>query len=241
MSRSTTRSFTAGASASAGAAPRAEPLEPRPEPVDVLAQRIDAPQELLALIARYEVGALMGEVLGEVLERGAGRLAGPGGAGARHACQLMREHIAAEERQLFLEVRPQQPRQLAKLLGDLRVAADRDIAALQVRLRAGAAKGEEPEWAAAYGGVRCELIEPEGERDPGRCHPQPRHVADHEGDALAAQLRAQLPRAHRARQAAVHEVLERRGQHGAAARSGAVAAVHRDDPTGEEVGAAGLQ
>src|SRR5438067_4321768 len=123
MSRSSTRSFTGSREPSRCAAPCAEQLDARSQAIDTLAHRIDTAQELLALVARHEIGAFVPQVLREVLQRGAGGPAAPVKREAGEASELMRRHIPEQQRQFFLEVRAQEPGQLAEelslLLGDV--------------------------------------------------------------------------------------------------------------------------
>src|SRR5436309_14979935 len=112
MSRSSTRSFTGSREPSRCAAPRAEQLDARSQAVDVLPHRIDTAQELLALVARHEIGAFVAEVLGKVRERGAGGPATPVKREARQPPELMGRHIAEQQRQFLLEIGAQEPGEL---------------------------------------------------------------------------------------------------------------------------------
>src|SRR5437016_14035082 len=122
MSRSSTRSFTGSREPSRCAAPCAEQLDARSQAIDTLAHRIDTAQELLALVARHEIGAFVPQVLGQVRQRGGGGPAAPAKREARQAPELMGRHIPEQQRQLLLEVGAQEPGELAELLCQLRIA-----------------------------------------------------------------------------------------------------------------------
>src|SRR5207302_10773513 len=128
MSRSSTRSFTGSREPSRCAAPCAEQLDARSQAIDTLAHRIDTAQELLALVARHEVGAFVPQVLREVLQRGAGGPAATVKRAAGEASELMRRRLHTQQRQCYLEVRTPEPGQPAEVLCHLRIAADRDLA-----------------------------------------------------------------------------------------------------------------
>src|SRR5438309_4880137 len=134
MSRTSTRSFTGLRAPSRCAAPPRELLEARSQAIDALSHRIDTAQELLALVARHEIGAFVAQVLGKVRERGAGGPAAPVKRKARQSPELMGRHITEKQRQFLLEIGAQEPGELAELLRQLRIAADRDLATLQHRL-----------------------------------------------------------------------------------------------------------
>src|SRR5438105_7108685 len=99
MSRSSTRSCTGSREPSRCAAPRAEQLEARSQAIDTLAHRIDTAQELLALVARHEIGAFVPQVLREVLQRGTGGSAAPVKREAGEASELMRSEEHTSELQ----------------------------------------------------------------------------------------------------------------------------------------------
>src|SRR5665213_561927 len=88
----------------------------RLDAIELLAQFIDAAQHMLGLGARHQVAALMRQVLAEVLYTGPHRGACP----CRHAAQAAHEQVraAASERgrDQGFQIRPEQYRQLAKLL-----------------------------------------------------------------------------------------------------------------------------
>src|SRR5579862_7543906 len=113
MSRTMTRSFMRGGSR--GAAPARQPLEARGGAVDSLAHRVHAAQELLTLVARHQMPALVREVVGEIGERGRGSLRAPGQPGAGEAAELMRGHVAEDQRQLLLGIGPEERAELAEL------------------------------------------------------------------------------------------------------------------------------
>src|SRR2546430_10024973 len=92
MSRSSTRSFTGSREPSRCAAPRAEQLEARSQAIDTLAHRIDTAQELLALVARHEIGAFVPQVLSQVRQRGGGGPAAPAKRKDRKSTRLNSSH-----------------------------------------------------------------------------------------------------------------------------------------------------
>src|SRR5665213_3916088 len=102
----------------------------RLDAIELLAQFIDAAQHMLGLGARHQVAALMRQVLAEVLYTGPHRGACP----CRHAAQAAHEQVraAASERgrDQGFQIRPEQYRQLAKLLCNPGIAVDAYIAAL---------------------------------------------------------------------------------------------------------------
>src|SRR5579864_3490721 len=128
-SRTSTRGFTAAGPASRGAAPSRDQLEPRLQAIDTLAQRIHPAQELLAFVARHQVTALVAEVFGEISQRRVRRALAPGSSEPPEPPELVSRHIADQQRQLLLEVRPQQLCELAKALRHIAVTADGNGAA----------------------------------------------------------------------------------------------------------------
>ena len=127
------------------------PIDARRKSVDVLAQRVDALQQLGGLCARDQVAALVRQVFGEhcAASSFAACCVQPTAARANRA-ELVRGHVADQQRQLLFQIRPQQQRQLAKLLRQLGIAANLHIASLQHRPRIRSAKRQQAEGAAAY-------------------------------------------------------------------------------------------
>ena len=77
----------------------------------------------------------MAEVLGEVAQGGVRGARAEGDAEPCESRELVRRHVADQERQLLLGVRSQVLRELTEALRDVAVAADADVAALHDGLR----------------------------------------------------------------------------------------------------------
>src|SRR5256884_7383482 len=190
MSRSSTRSFTGSREPRSTLFPYTTLFRSRSQAIDTLAHRIDTAQELLALVARHEIGAFVPQVLREVLQRGAGGPAAPVKREAGEASELMRRHIPEQQRQFFLEVRAQEPGQLAELLCHLRIAADRDLAR-QHGVGGLAGERQQAQGPARERGVRRRVVARHGEGLTRRWHPQARDIAYLERNAPALEHPAQ--------------------------------------------------
>ena len=197
----------------------------------VLAQKVHAPQELIPLVARDEVPALVSQILRHVHERRRRRSLAPGEGETSELTHLVSRHIAHDPGERLFQIRAQQHPQLAKCCGDVRIAADFDPVPLQHCLRSLAAKCQQSEWTADDLGVRRRLggcrdaaartgrrpcaggHRPDMQHVSGRLHQHPGHFRDLYGQLLPGQLRTQCLCARRARQAPVQGIFERTGQH----------------------------
>src|SRR2546430_16678915 len=65
---------------------------PISQAIDTLAHRIDTAQELLALVARHEIGAFVPQVLSQVRQRGGGGPAAPAKRKDRKSTRLNSSH-----------------------------------------------------------------------------------------------------------------------------------------------------
>jgi len=115
-------------------APRRETREPCLEPLDVVAQPVDVPQELLDLEAHRHVASFLLQVL-----RGTGRQRiGCAPTQVEHTAREVRDpaccNVTQDLCQLFLEVRARMIEELAKRLRDFRVALDSNLTASQATL-----------------------------------------------------------------------------------------------------------
>src|SRR6185312_7499028 len=130
-SRARTRSFTGVASASCAH----QDVEAGFEAVHVLAQCIDSAKKLLALIARYEVAAFVGQVLGDVRQRRLRGTLAPREREAGELANLVPRDVTDGARQELLQIRSQQPSQLTKTFGDGGISPNLDTSTLERRRR----------------------------------------------------------------------------------------------------------
>ena len=81
-------------------------VDARFEPIDVLAQRVDAGDELLGFRAARHVAAFFLQILGDVLRERVGGAAREAERRARDIADLVRGDVADDARQLFFQIRP---------------------------------------------------------------------------------------------------------------------------------------
>ena len=190
-------------------APRRETREPCLEPLDVVAQPVDVPQEFLDLDAHRHVASFLLQVLRGAGRERIGRAATEVEHSAREVRDPARRDVAHDLRQLFLEVRARLLEELAERLRDLRVALDAHLAAAQPTLGLGPGERKQRQRRAREPCVR-RRVAPLGEHDPpvARLHEDPqRRVAEFELEGTAVETARQLLRAPRARDVAVQHVL----------------------------------
>jgi hypothetical protein len=116
-----------------------ELFEARVETVELFAQLIDAAQKVFSLRARYQITALVRQILGNVLGRGPRGAASPGARRTQSRHCDVRRAAAKKAGHTRFQVGPQQHAELAELLCDFSVAFDPDITARDdgLRVRAG--------------------------------------------------------------------------------------------------------
>src|SRR5688572_15021097 len=146
-------------------APRRETREPCLEPLDVVAQPVDVPQELLDLEAHRHVASFLLQVL-----RGTGRQRiGRAPTEVEHPARQVRDpaccNVTQDLCQLFLEVRARMLEELAERLRDFRVTLDPNLAASQATLGFGAREREQRKRRAREPCIRRRFAV-FGERDP---------------------------------------------------------------------------